>query len=493
MTSNDLMPLDGTDTTRQEVAFDASQPLALSITNSSGEIRVSGADRSDVLVVAQRTNGGDSEARIVVDATGNKISVHPNWQITNSLSDLARKVKQQLKDGFKPEEWDLKNLRLGVNAKFDIQIEVPKGLATGSTISVKTASGDIAISDVSGRVSAATANGDVHMARIDGTVSTHSASGDLHLGEITGSMEANTANGDIQVEGGDAWTALRAVNGDVKVRNVAMRNARVTTVSGDISIDGTFNNRADYGFDTVSGDISLKTLLPDAGASLSFKAVSGDAKVEGDWTAGSGKRSWTLRGNGDGPKITVKAVSGDLRANGIISGDVTLREETPPRAEEKDEPTAADEATSDADIDFNVTRAKDWVTTITQKISQVVSDLDEAGDRHRSHRGGQTPPAPPKPQGSVPPVPPVPPVVPERPETPDVPDREAAAADTAPIATPPAYSDTAPFPASAPATGPDAPETQSQKRLRLLEAVQRGEMTVDEALAQLDANGNGSA
>jgi hypothetical protein len=33
-------------------------------------------------------------------------------------------------------------------------------------------------------------------------------------------------------------------------------------------------------------------------------------------------------------------------------------------------------------------------------------------------------------------------------------------------------------------------ETTAQRRLRLLEAVQRGELTVDEALAQLDDSTN---
>ena len=37
----------------------------------------------------------------------------------------------------------------------------------------------------------------------------------------------------------------------------------------------------------------------------------------------------------------------------------------------------------------------------------------------------------------------------------------------------------------------DAPETIGQRRLRLLEAVQRGEMTVDEALAQIDGDDQG--
>ncbi|HWV34586.1 MAG TPA: hypothetical protein VNZ55_03075, partial [Thermomicrobiales bacterium] len=57
---------------------------------------------------------------------------------------------------------------------------------------------------------------------------------------------------------------------------------------------------------------------------------------------------------------------------------------------------------------------------------------------------------------------------------------------------PPAWTNTAPFTPSEPKAPEPAPETNAQRRLRLLEAVQRGEMTVDEALAQLDGDGNDS-
>lgn len=500
METTSLQPLDGNQLTRREVDLDASAPLKLSVTNSKGDVTITASDRANVLVVAERNDpGNDDEAGIVVDVKGNKISIHPNWQVSGSFGEIAKKVKTQLKEGFKSEEWDFKNFRMGFNADFDIRVELPRALAEDSSVNIKTASGDTSISDVKARVSVASANGDINASRLDGKVSLHSASGDLQIRDATGSVEANTANGDINVASGDAWTALRAVNGNINVNGFSMRNARVTTVSGDITVDATLDNRAAYSFDTVSGDITLTTRIPQPGATLTYKAVSGDTRVSGDWTPGDSKRTWNLRGAADGPKISVKAVSGDLTATGTIAGDLSMRSETPPSAPASD---ANGDEHDDTDItvstgDFDWDKARTWMSSVTQKIGKVVSDMDEAGDRHLGRHGHHRPHGhgtsasvePLAPPDSVPPTPPTPPATPPAPKgAQDVHDTPGAA--TEPVTVPPAYSNTAPFSPADPAAaaGDTSEETTSQKRLRLLEAVQRGEMTVDEALAQLDGD-----
>lgn len=493
METTSLQPLDGNELTRREIDIDASAPLKLSVTNSKGDVTITAADRANILVVAERNDSGnDDEAGIIVDVKGNKISVHPNWQVSGSLGEIAKKVKTQLKEGFKSEEWDFKNFRMGFNADFDIRIELPRTLADDSAVNIKTASGDTSVSDVTARVSAATANGDINASRLNGKVSVHSASGDLQVRDVTGSLEANTANGEISVSGGDAWAALRAVNGDISVNGFTMRNARVTTVSGDINVEATLDNLADYSFDTVSGDISLRPMLPASGATLTYKAVSGDANVSGDWTRGDSKRTWTLNGATDGPRISVKAVSGDLSATATASGDTTLRHETPPSAPAEDVKEDEDADMTAGTADFDWEKARNWMSSVTQKIGKIVNDLDEAGDHHRHHRGhhphGTS--ASVEPLDPRMPTPPAPPAEPTSPPTPPPGAQDIPQADTEPVQVPPAYSETAPFtPADPEAAAGDAPgETTSQKRLRLLEAVQRGEMTVDEALAQLDGD-----
>ena len=502
MTNDAIMPIDNDRITRKLITIDPNQALTLSVTNSSGNIAIAASDRQDVEIVTERTDAkwDKDDARIEIEADGNRISVHPNWQLGNTISELAHKVKHQLKEGFNADDWDFKKMKFGMNAHFDIRIELPRELGNDSAITIKSASGDISAADIPARVSAATANGDIELNRITGKVSAHSASGDISLTRIIGSIEANTANGDITVEGGEAWTALRAVNGDIQASDLIMKNARITTVSGDVNASVTMNNKDSYSFDTVSGDINLKSTLPTTGASLNFKAVSGDAKVSGDWTAASGKRSWQLAAGGDGPEIRVKAVSGDLKAIAITDPTVTLQQTDPPQ-ETPAEPGQDSAQGTQADFDWE--KAKSWVSSVAQKISQVVNEMDESGERRRaadqSAATASTEPIPPTPPTPVSPTTPVPPT----PPTPGVDHlttigEQKNDSPTEPVDVRPFPADTTPIPSPEPvaeaAPGQtDTPETTGQRRLRLLEAVQRGEMTVDEALAQLDGDGSTEA
>lgn len=499
MTNDSIMPIDNARITRKLITIDPNQALTLSVTNSSGNISITSSHRQDVEITAERTDSkwDKDDARIEIEADGNRISVHPNWQIGNTIGELAHKVKHQLKEGFNADDWDLKKMKFGMNAHFDIRIELPREIGNDSAITIKSASGDISAADISARVSSATANGDIELNRINGKVSAHSASGDISLTGITGSIEANTANGDITVEGGEAWTALRAVNGNIQANNLIMKAARITTVSGDVNANVTMNNKHSYTFDTVSGDISLKSTLPTTGASLNFKAVSGDAKVSGDWTAASGKRSWQLAAGGDGPEIRVKAVSGDLKAIAISDPTVTLQNAEPPQSTPSDSDQDAPQGTQ---ADFDWEKAKSWVSSVAQKISQVVNDMDESGERRRAADQSAA-------TASTEPIPPVPPT-PISPSTPTPPTpgmehshtigEQVNDSPTEPVDVPPFSTETAPIPSPEPASksSPDpspVPETTGQRRLRLLEAVQRGEMTVDEALAQLDGDGSTEA
>lgn len=514
MTHDALMPIDNSvnDETRITVPIDPAQPVQLSVTNASGDVTIVPTDRPDLSVAAVRTDRGsfdpDDPQRIEVKVDGNKISIHPNWQLNHTVSELFSKVKTQLKDGFNADEWDFRKMKIGRDLAFDIRIDMPRGLADGSKVAIKVASGDVDASDLNADVSVASASGDISLGRVNGMCAAHTANGDINLSEITGTLEANTASGDITVRDGEAWTAIRAVNGDIDVSRLTMKNARITTVSGDITIDAIANNAGVYSFDTVSGDISLTTSLPVTGASLNYRALSGDTEITGDWTAASGKRNWQLAAGSDGPEIRVKAVSGDLNAIARADATITLtREQVPQTADPQfaeDNPVTdvsvrdglgQDDSSFSADVDWD--KARGWVRDLTQRISRAVSDLDDAGERRRMG-GGSTSPndtAPIRPDAPAssagtgplvtPPTPPAPPAHPHAasPTEPLAPQRPKPP-EQAPHAT-----ETAPLPPTSHAAGDETPEA---RRLRLLEAVQRGEMTVDDALAQMDGDESAS-
>jgi hypothetical protein len=498
MATTSLSPIRGSNGYQQQIPIDPSQPLELSVSNASGEVKLLASDQQNVWVVVRRVDGKvdeEGEVGITIDVEGNRIAVHPDWQIMSGLSGLARRVKNQLKEGFNPDDWNISKMRLNPNLEYDIRVEVPRELAEGSRISIKTASGSVEARGTRADLSVATASGSVQLEDLHGRVAAHTASGSVNVHAVTGSLEVNTASGSIRVEEGEAWTALRSMSGSVKIDRFIMKNARVTTVSGSVKANLIANNRSDYSFETVSGSLKLQTVLPgNSGASLTFRSLSGSANVNGDWVTASGKRNWQLAAGAEGPAFRVKTVSGSLHSTAKTEADISLRdeplptepepewmgpgddEETGPLHDERAQVTAEGrDVKSDLDLDLNWDKAMGWVKDATRRIQQATSQLHETPHAgHAAHRDtGETEPIAP-----TPPTPPTPPTA-ATPATPPVPPTPSSPVAAAPPMEP---TDTVPL------TGADKPEEGEAKRLRLLEAVERGEISIDEALAQMDGD-----
>ncbi|HVL22629.1 MAG TPA: DUF4097 family beta strand repeat-containing protein, partial [Thermomicrobiales bacterium] len=399
MATTSLSPIRGSNGYQQQIPIDPTQPLELSISNASGEVKLLASDQQNVWVVVRRVDGKvdeEDEVGITINAEGNRISVHPDWQIMSGLSGLARRVKSQLKDGFNADDWNISKMRLNPNLEYDIRVEVPRELAEKSRVSIKTASGGVEARGVRADLSVATASGSARLDDLHGRVAVHTASGSVDVHAVTGSLEANTASGSIRVEDGEAWTALRSMSGSIKIDRFIMKNARVTTVSGSVQANLIANNRSDYSFETVSGSLKLQTVLPGdgSGASLTFRSLSGSANVNGDWVPASGKRNWQLAAGPEGPAFRVKTVSGSLQATGKTDTDIALRteplptepepewmgpggdEETGPLQDERAQATAEGrDVKSDLDLDLNWDKAMDWVKEATRRIQQATSQL----------------------------------------------------------------------------------------------------------------------
>jgi hypothetical protein len=486
MTETPFTVSDDNHTLETRVSFNADEPLTLSASNASGNVAV----RSDaslpagmIQVAATRTDHGtfeDDDRHFTVKTEGNTISVHPDWQFASGVSGIARRIRDQLQHGFRPEDWNLSRLRFSPELDFHITITLPRSLAPGSQVKIRTASGEVEASDLVASTSIVTASGDVTSRTIAGTVTIHTASGDVAATDTTESLEINTASGDITIMGGDTWLAARSASGDVRIRDIALRNARVTTVSGDVAINAALaNTAAPYNVETVSGDIRLESTLPGSGvtAVLGFGTLSGSSKVGSGWDKQK-RREWRA-GSGDRTvSINVKTVSGDLIASARLSPDVDSREVELPQH------TAGEESSAQ---DF-----KDEMRAFGQEMKEFGREMKRSGEA-----------------GVTPPVPPTPPSPPSRARGGDHlftvgpsgrPYRQTeddASQPTEPVSPPEPF--TGEDKASAGeqdeggTTAPiEMPAPEQDERLRLLEAVERGEMDIEDALAQLGADPDGA-
>ena len=83
---------------------------------------------------------------------------------------------------------------------------------------VRSASGDVSIGWVGGRVDVNTASGDVSVRTAGNGAAVRSASGDVILGEMAKQVSVNTASGDQLIESvAEASIDLKSASGDVKV------------------------------------------------------------------------------------------------------------------------------------------------------------------------------------------------------------------------------------------------------------------------------------
>ncbi len=553
MTSTNAMTaIAGTNGYQQQVSIDPDQPLLLSVSNASGEVRVSTSDQAGVWVVVRRTDGqgGDEpeEIPVTVDVDGNSISIHPDWGVAGGLASLARKIKDQLQNGLNTADWDISKFRLNPDLNYDIRVEIPRKLVAGSKVVTKTASGKLSVSDVEADVVAATASGRIRLNNIRGTITTNSASGSIAVEEAYGSLEANSASGSVTVEGGEAWTALRTVSGKIAIDRFTMKNARLATVSGSVVANVTADNAQDYSISTVSGSVKLNLSVPATSlTTLTSKSASGSAKADGDFIA-DGKRRWRAGAGTAGPAFNVKTVSGSLHAVAKADPGVTARNEPLPVAHEPSDDDVAshgwNHAESGHDFETHVEGMTSWAKDFAKDFAKGFSQTPAPPE-------APVPPTPAVP--ATPAVPPMPPMstdeqqaaidaqqaaadaqqaivdgqqaaadaqqavadaqqasvdaqqaaadaqrdstttgaIPAQPWTwstgsgstpPSGPGSSSTGQQTAPIAQEPARD------ATVTQSAGETSESRESERLRVLEALERGEIDIDEALAKLDTD-----
>ncbi|MCO5217011.1 MAG: DUF4097 family beta strand repeat-containing protein [Thermomicrobiales bacterium] len=436
-------------------SVDFTAPLNLRVTNNNGDIYVTSGDVDQVEIRAERTRGDDDvdHTHWFFQQIENEITLRPNWQIGSHMSGLANKLKAQLKEGFKGSDWTSKDFKFGFDVSYDLTVLIPRSLAADSQVWFKTANGDCFVSEidasadvktangelkielVSGDLTLHSANGDIFASSVTGNVSAATANGDVVVRSVTGAIDSNTANGDLKVEQVTGVVTLRAVNGDVSVKDSTVKGGRVGTVAGDIIVDANFVHLGVFAFDTVSGDINVSAQVPASGAGLSTSSVSGKTRVIGDWHE-TGKNKWAI-GEGTGPQFSAKSVSGPMTFHGRTNADLEVvaapEPPAPPAA-----PVAPEGKTGEVNInlDLELERAKGWLKDLAARFGEAIEVNKEGA------------PAPKDPEAPVPPVAPEPPLDP-------------AAAEAAKSAT-------------------------AARRAALLERVKNGELSVDEALAQLE-------
>ena len=279
-------------TTPLETRFDTTGPIALKVELQQGDLRlrVTEGPTTVVRLLPQGKGGAELAERFTVEARGDGVVV------------LAPKERSSA-------------FSFGKRDAVDVEVDLPEG----STLDVRSGSGDVRGSGRFGDTQAATGSGDVTFDDLGGA-ELKSGSGDLKARAVRGELRAKTGSGDIEVEVVDGTATLTSGSGDVSLRRAAAP-VHAKTGSGDVSIGAS---AADVEVMTGTGDVVLsavhggeiraKTGTGDivigvasgVAAYLDLNTVTGDVRIDLDQTDGPGDAEAQAR-------LSVHSGSGDIK------------------------------------------------------------------------------------------------------------------------------------------------------------------------------------
>jgi hypothetical protein len=186
-----------------------------------------------------------------------------------------------------PREFPLRTVPL------TIHVRAP----TGSSITARSGSADIAVDGVADRFDASTGSGQVRAQRCTGSVDIRTGSGDVRLGSVPGGLRVRTGSGEVDVAsiddtvGAAGGGTVQTGSGDVRLGTVR-HNVSARTGSGDLTV-----------VDASAGGLELTT-----GSGQLRVGIHSGVRAELDVSSGSGE------------------ARSDLPVGGPPSeGDITLR------------------------------------------------------------------------------------------------------------------------------------------------------------------------
>lgn len=209
----------------------------------------------------------------------------------------------------KPDEWIVSQTGDSIVVRHERSGGWPSGgrgrvriaLPQHSDVRVSTASADISLGVPTRTTRINTASGEVRItSAADLTVKT--ASGDVRVGDVTKDATIGSASGDLEARTVQGHVSASTASGDIRVEVIGS-GLKANTASGDITVDRFEGSSVSA--HSMSGDIVLG-LPPGRSVELDASSVSGQVYLPENRSTGTGSAGTRV-------SIKVKTVSGDIR------------------------------------------------------------------------------------------------------------------------------------------------------------------------------------
>jgi hypothetical protein len=255
--------------------FDTPQPISATVEIAAGAVRLVASDRTDTVVEVRprdesRPQDVKAAERVRVDFTNGTLAV---------LSDRGF--------SFPRRGAVIVDVALPNGSRLNASVVSAQLNADGEYADCRlaSASGDLAVESVLGKLKADTASGDVAV-RVAKDAAVSTASGDATFGELAGDIKFRAASGSLRIGRLEGGLNAQTASGDVTVSTAVKGNISVQTSSGEVSVGVAEGTAAKLDLSTRSGDVR-NTLAPSDGPAdgderllVHAQTASGDVVVQ---------------------------------------------------------------------------------------------------------------------------------------------------------------------------------------------------------------------
>lgn len=273
---------------RQQVAADPHGEVDVS--NISGDIVITGWDKSEVAVTADLSS--DTQRVRVITGGG-----HTRVCVTYGNSN-----------GCDSSGW-------GGNDRGDVRLEVQ--VPRGSQLDVSGVSADIKSTGVSGTQRLHTVSGDIDADLGSGNDEVNSVSGTVNIrgSGQDGTLHAGSVSGDLRVTNVAGELEARTVNGTLTAQLSSARLVRLNTTSGDIDLSASLTGGGTIETETMNGNQKLE-VAASGGYKYDAKTFNGDitdcfGQRSDRPEYGPGNRLEGTRGSGGG-QVRMQTMNGNI-------------------------------------------------------------------------------------------------------------------------------------------------------------------------------------
>ena len=197
-----------------------------------------------------------------------------------------------------------------------VELTVP----VGTRVRASSVSGDVTVLGTQGEVEASTTSGDVTVSDAAGVARVGTVSGSVELTRASGRMELSTVSGSVRVTDVSGDLGIESVSARIGIRDARVRSLRASSVSGEITFEGTFEKDGDYRLNSHSGSV-LVSLPANAAATLDLETFSGRINSDFPITLQPGE---SLGRRGRRMQFTLGAGGARISAE-TFSGSITIR------------------------------------------------------------------------------------------------------------------------------------------------------------------------